>query len=219
MYVRPQEDRPRVLIVDNDADTVEVTALLFEQRGAVVDAAYDGRMAIEHARAASPDLIMVDLALPHVDGFGVVQALRNPPLPTEPTIVAVSWVARDADKARCAEAGFDLHLTKPVNFDVLEQLLDSRRGSYALLDRFHQLSGAHAVACRDLIFARSDMAGMLIQTARTTTVPDTAARCLANAHKAHDAIATMLTRNIAWTAQDRSKLEQLLAMLREALRL
>lgn len=80
MHAQPV-DRPRVLVVDDHADTVEVTALLLEQFGAVVDAAYNGHMAIERARSANPDLILVDLSMPEVDGYHVAQTLHNPPFP------------------------------------------------------------------------------------------------------------------------------------------
>lgn len=91
--------------------------------------------------------------------------------------------------------------------------MDSCRHAYGLTERFQQLTRDHAAACRDLLFARIEMARLLIQTAQTTGSPQTAERCLANARRAHDA-AAVLYLNIAWSEEDRLHLEKMLVALR-----
>src|SRR5262249_32292053 len=134
MHAQSVELQPRVLVVDDHADTVESTALLLEALGVSVDCAYGGAMAIEIGRASNPHLVLLDLVMPLVDGYDVADALRQ--LPSQPTLVAVSGRNQPADKVRCAEAGFDLHLTKPVPFDVLKQLVQTHSNFRALKHRF-----------------------------------------------------------------------------------
>lgn len=127
----------------------------------------------------------------------------------------MSGLGRPLDKALCAEAGFDLHLLKPVAPSVLEELVLSLRGTRALAQRLHDLSREQLVACRDLALARLEMAGWFVQLART--MPETAARSLNTAGKAHDDITRMLS-SIRWPDEDRFELERQLAVLRKMLR-
>jgi CheY-like chemotaxis protein len=111
----------RVLIVDDDLDTVESTAYLFRLQGYAAKTARNGAEAIEHAKAFWPHLILLDIAMPKMDGYQVGRELRHIACAEQSVIVAVTGSL--ADKRSCAEAGFDLHLTKPVDFGVLEQLV------------------------------------------------------------------------------------------------
>jgi CheY-like chemotaxis protein len=214
MCAQSADGRPRVLVVDDDADTVEATARLLGLFGALVDRAYGGQMAIDHARAVCPDLVLVDLAMPDVNGYDVARALRDPALPTDPTIVAVSGYGRRAEKQRCAEAGFDLHFIKPVDPALFQQLVESSRNA----QRLHEPRREHLGACRDLVLARLDMMSILIQTADVATSPQERDRYLQIAQKAHDAVVRM-SRNIVWPDEYRFRLDKLSSVLRRALRL
>ena len=121
MHTSVLDEPPHVLIVDDHADRVDVTARLLEQFGALVATADNGRRAIELARASSPDLIMIDLVMPGMDGYSVAEALQSPPLPTHPMMVALSGPSQASDKLKSAQVGFDLHLVKPVNPAVLRR--------------------------------------------------------------------------------------------------
>src|SRR5262245_29281547 len=169
----------RVLVVDDDVDTVETMAMVFHSHGARVYKAYDGTAAIERARIYRPHLVLLDLALPGFDGYQIARALRQQRYPKNPTLVAVSGRGRPVDKARWTEAGFDLHLMKPIEFGVLEHLLSLCRETGTLVQRARQLAHAQWTASRSLLLAQIQMAATFLQLAQTT--PDTVVehRCLA----------------------------------------
>src|SRR5262249_61014924 len=109
------ESKPRVLVVD-PSYTVDTTSVLLQLHGAEVDRGIDGRTAIALARASCPDIAFVDLGIPAMDGCEVARALQQLRAPKTPVLVAVSDVGQPFDKMRCAEAGFGMHLWKPVDF-------------------------------------------------------------------------------------------------------
>jgi CheY-like chemotaxis protein len=111
----------RVLVVDDDLDTVESTAYLFRLQGCATKTACNGAEAIRQAKAFLPQLILLDIAMPKMDGYHVVRELRH--TAEQSVIVAVTGYASPADKRSCARAGFDLHLAKPVEFGVLQQVV------------------------------------------------------------------------------------------------
>jgi CheY-like chemotaxis protein len=113
----------RVLVVDDDVDTVESTSLLFRMQGHDAKTACNGPEAIECAKAFRPHLILLDIGMPKMNGYEVARELRRSASAEQSMIVAITGYAYPADKRRCAEAGFDLHVAKPVDFDVLEQLI------------------------------------------------------------------------------------------------
>lgn len=113
----------RVLIVDDNVDAAESlrdVALLFDN---VVEVAYGGAEAVEKARAFVPQLVLCDLGLPVLDGFGVARALRADPALHDARLVAVSGYASAEDVRKAHDAGFDEHLAKPPSLERLEQLL------------------------------------------------------------------------------------------------
>ena len=82
--------RPRVLVVDDDVDTVQSTAMLFEMQGFDTDMAFNGPEAIERARSQCPDLVLLDIEMPLMDGYEVVRSLRDIRCPDAPLLVAVT---------------------------------------------------------------------------------------------------------------------------------
>src|SRR5262245_3106710 len=113
--------------------------MVLETFGVTVDKAYSGGMAIELARATAPDLILLDLVMPDMDGYQVARELQAGRLLQTTQLVAVSGLDQPIDKAHCAEAGFDLHLTKPVGFEMLAELVEGRRKSQDLRRQFSEL--------------------------------------------------------------------------------
>jgi signal transduction histidine kinase/CheY-like chemotaxis protein len=103
----------RVLIVEDNEDAAETLRLLLELHGHHVDVAHDGVAGLEAARRLRPDLVLCDLGLPGLDGFGLAARLREDPAP-RPRLVALSGYAQESDRARASAAGFERHLTKPV---------------------------------------------------------------------------------------------------------
>lgn len=113
----------RILVVDDNRDSAETTSLVLESFGAVVKFAPDGPTALALLDEFRPDVIMLDIGMPGMNGYDVARRVRASG--NTATLVAMTgWGQEDARK-RSQEAGFDHHLVKPMNFDALERLLVS----------------------------------------------------------------------------------------------
>jgi signal transduction histidine kinase/integral membrane sensor domain MASE1/ActR/RegA family two-component response regulator len=113
----------RVLIVDDNADAADTLASLVRTLGGEARTAADGPGGIQCASEFSPDVILLDIGMPGMDGYEACRRLRLAQLDNRAFIVAISGWGQDGDKRRAAEAGFDAHLTKPADPAVLERLL------------------------------------------------------------------------------------------------
>ena len=118
--VRP---RRRVLVVDDNRDLADSLAVVLRLWGHDVTVAYDGPEALESARERRPEVVFLDIGLPHLDGFEVAKRMRADPVMRKARIVAITGYGRDEDHRRSREVGIDLHLTKPVDPIVLQPLL------------------------------------------------------------------------------------------------
>ena len=116
----------RVLVVDDDRDTAESTAYLLALHGFRAAPARGGAEAVRLASADPPDVALVDLMMPGMDGFEVAARLRELARPRPPVLVAVTGLATDGDRARAEAAGFVLYLVKPVPPEELVALLAAR---------------------------------------------------------------------------------------------
>jgi CheY-like chemotaxis protein len=116
----------RVLIVDDERDTADSLGLLLGRAGHEVRAVYSGAAALEAARLLRPDVVLCDLGLPGVPGLEVGRALRADPATAGARLIAVSGYGQEEDVRRSLEAGFDLHLAKPVDPDAWPRLLAGR---------------------------------------------------------------------------------------------
>src|SRR5262249_4644033 len=105
----------RVLIVDDNVDSAESMAVLLRLYGHDVRLAHDGEAALEEARAFRPDVMFLDLSLPKMDGYEVARRLRLEPAMSGVTLVAMTGYGQEEERRRTQEAGFNLHLVKPVN--------------------------------------------------------------------------------------------------------
>ena len=195
-----QAEMPRyqVLVADDDHDTVDSTAMIFQLQGHRVRTAYDGSEAFRQAVAFRPDIVLLDIAMPGMDGCAVARALRGITVTSEPLLVAVSGFGERADKQRSAEAGFDLHLTKPVDFSQYEQMLtlwrasdDLRGEGRRLKEEIRAATQKSADVVRRLLDLRVEMAGTLLDVAMTTQNPRTRERCLQQALKAHYTVSNL----------------------------
>lgn len=111
-----------VLIVEDNDDSRELLAAMLKRRGHHVSAAEDGNKGVALAMAVHPDVLLVDIGLPGLDGYGVARKVRSE-LGADVYLVALSGYGQPEDRARALEAGFNLHLTKPVDFAQLERVL------------------------------------------------------------------------------------------------
>jgi PAS domain S-box-containing protein len=116
----------RALVVDDNADGADSLVMLLQLFGFDARAAYDGADAVGAAREYRPEIVFLDIGLPGKDGYAIATEMRADPQLAGLTLVAVTGYGRDADRDRARRAGFHAHLLKPVDFDVLHELLLGR---------------------------------------------------------------------------------------------
>ena len=114
----------RLLLIEDNDDARESLRTALELGGYEVRGARDGQEGLALARVEPPDVALIDLGLPGVDGFEIARALRAEPATAAATLVAVTGYGQPDDVRRSREAGFDVHLVKPVDADRLSTLLD-----------------------------------------------------------------------------------------------
>jgi CheY-like chemotaxis protein len=127
----------RVMCVDDHPDTADSLAILLELVGYEAKVCYDGESALAAAEEFRPDACILDLTMPGIDGVEVGRRLRERPWARNLPLVAVTALGNDEARRRTSEAGFDLHLTKPVDPDRLANVLADiviLRGEYWLAD-------------------------------------------------------------------------------------
>lgn len=113
----------RVLVVDDNRDSAEMLALLVSMQGHDTDRAFDGMSAIDVAERFRPDVVLLDVGLPGMNGYEVARELRRRPHLGEPRIVAITGWGQVEDRERALAAGCDHHITKPADPVAIEQLL------------------------------------------------------------------------------------------------
>jgi CheY-like chemotaxis protein len=115
----------RVLIVEDNDDAREMLRILLERAGHEVFVAADGAEGIKLASRVQPELALIDLGLPIIDGYEVARHIRRQ-LHQPERLIALTGYGQAEDRQRCLEAGFDEHLVKPVDPGRLTELLDKR---------------------------------------------------------------------------------------------
>jgi CheY-like chemotaxis protein len=121
----------KVLVADDNRDAALSLGALLEMSGHEVLVAHDGEEALRIARQAMPDAMILDIGMPRLTGDQVARAVRIEPWGEPVFLVAVTGWGEPEDKERASAAGFDHHLTKPVDVDQIEKLL----GDYAAQPR------------------------------------------------------------------------------------
>jgi CheY-like chemotaxis protein len=113
----------RLILVDDNVDAVESLALVLTADGHEVRTAYDGETALRIAEAFRPELIILDIGLPGMDGYEVARRVRAHPDLRGAVLVALTGYGQPADRNRARAAGFDHHFIKPADFASLQKLL------------------------------------------------------------------------------------------------
>jgi two-component system CheB/CheR fusion protein len=113
----------RVLIVDDNMDAAESLATLLGLLNHDVRTAHDGPSALKLAARFLPQVIVLDIGLPGVDGYELAAQLRRQPELGQPLLIALTGYGQEDDRQRAHAAGFDHHLTKPADLDALQQLI------------------------------------------------------------------------------------------------
>jgi CheY-like chemotaxis protein len=117
----------RVLVVDDNVDAAESLAELLALRGHETKAVTESRAALELANGFAPEVVLLDIGLPEIDGFEVARLLRRMPCTRHSLLVAVTGYGQPEDRKASSAAGFDHHLVKPVSLRQIEELIDQRQ--------------------------------------------------------------------------------------------
>jgi CheY-like chemotaxis protein len=113
----------RVLVVDDNVDGAESLARVLQMRGHVTRTAHGGPEGLEAARAFHPHVVLLDIGLPGMNGYEVARRLREQSPASRPVLVAITGWGTEDNKRQASEAGFDFHLTKPVDATSIESIL------------------------------------------------------------------------------------------------
>jgi len=113
----------RILVVDDNIDSAESLAMLLNLTGHETRQAYDGLAAVEMAEQFRPDLVLLDIGLPKLNGFDVCRRIREQAWGEEMILVALTGWGQEEDRQKSMDVGFDHHLVKPVDYRVLMELL------------------------------------------------------------------------------------------------
>ncbi len=113
----------RVLVVEDQPDTAASLRMLLEMLGHETRVAYNGPDGVRTAAEWRPDIVLCDIGLPGLDGYGVARQLRSNPVTTHVRLLALTGYGTDEDRRLTREAGFDVHLTKPVAPETLQDVL------------------------------------------------------------------------------------------------
>jgi CheY-like chemotaxis protein len=119
----------RILIVDDNQDSASSLALLLSITGNETRTAHDGVEAVDVAARFKPDIVLLDIGLPKMNGYDACRAIRQQPGGQDMLLVAVTGWGQEDDRRRSQLAGFDVHLVKPVEYAEIEALLSSPKGA------------------------------------------------------------------------------------------
>ncbi len=116
----------RVLIADDNPDAAAMLAEFVKAQGGTAYLAHDGAMAVRMGADLQPDVILLDISMPGMNGYETCRQLRANPRSARAFIVALTGWGQDQDKQHAQQSGFDAHLTKPADLDLLAKLLAER---------------------------------------------------------------------------------------------
>ena len=117
------DTRRRVMVVDDNRDAAESLGMLLELENCTVSVAFDGLQALGALETFKPDIVLLDIGMPGMDGYELARRMRAAPGGTELVLVALTGWGQADDKKRAMDAGFDEHLTKPVDPDLLARVI------------------------------------------------------------------------------------------------
>ena len=116
----------RVLVVDDNIDNAELLKILLEDEGHETFMAHDGVEGLAAAERLRPDVVLMDLGLPRLDGFEACRRIREQPWGKQMLVIAITGWGQDVDRRKSQEAGFDHHLVKPVDARAIAALMSRR---------------------------------------------------------------------------------------------
>jgi CheY-like chemotaxis protein/two-component sensor histidine kinase len=119
----PTQRALRVLVVDDNVCATQILEMLVQEAGHLVRMAHTGPTALAAALDYRPDVMLMDIGLPELDGLEVAKRIRQEPLLRDIVLVAITGYGQESDRQRSQEAGFDHHLVKPADFEKMRQIL------------------------------------------------------------------------------------------------
>jgi len=123
----------KILAVDDERHIVRLVEVNLQRAGYEVVTAYDGREALEKVKSETPDLVVLDVMMPYMDGFEVLKNLKADPTTAEIPVIMLTAKAQDADVFRGWQSGVDCYLTKPFNpmelLTFVKRIFDSQGGA------------------------------------------------------------------------------------------
>ncbi len=125
------QSKCRILVVDDLHDNADSLGMVLQSMGHEVRIAYEGEQALVVAEQFRPDVAMIDLGMPNVDGYEVCRRIRAFPWGAKMFLIAQTGWGQEFDRRRTQSAGFDQHLVKPLDLDVLNELLRRTAGRFA----------------------------------------------------------------------------------------
>lgn len=135
----------RVLIAEDNAINRELLRELLEARGYEVSEACDGQEALQAMEQTQPDILLLDIGMPKLDGFGVLRQVRQDSRLAALPVLAITAYAMQGDREKVLDAGFDGYLSKPVDSRLLalelDRLLSKRAGHEPAIGRLHTSAG------------------------------------------------------------------------------
>jgi CheY-like chemotaxis protein len=123
----PRGAARRILIADDNRDAAESMALVLRMLGHDVRSVHDGSEAVRTAEAFAPEVVLLDIGMPLMNGYDAARAMRAAPWGQEMFLVALTGWGQDDDRRRATEAGFDLHFTKPLEPADLRRIVEMKR--------------------------------------------------------------------------------------------
>jgi CheY-like chemotaxis protein len=115
-----------VLVIEDNADSRELMVLILERMGHRVSAAEDGVSGVREAISRRPDVLLVDIGLPGLDGYGVARQVRSV-LGKGVYLIALTGYGQPDDRRRAFDAGFDAHFTKPLDVHAIDHILNQAK--------------------------------------------------------------------------------------------
>ena len=125
LLTKPSATPKRVLVVEDDIDSVRTLSMLVATMGHQVEYAINGYVALSLARRFKPDVVLLDIGLPGMNGFDVCETLKKDPQLSHVRVIVVTAYSDPPFRQRSAEVGCEIHLVKPVAPEVLEQAIDA----------------------------------------------------------------------------------------------
>ncbi len=116
----------KILVVDDNVEAADSMRMLLAHNGHLVESVYDGVVALQRIRGSLPEVIVLDIGLPLMDGYEVAGKIREELEPTSPhkiILIALTGYGQESDKQKARESGFDFHLTKPISVSDIDKIL------------------------------------------------------------------------------------------------